>query len=138
MKHEDKEPIVFEQLALPRKEVPQFMGSHYRVYSDAENFIVIEAPNALEAMKISGMQKAFRIQRDIIMLHRIVDVSSMSNIMATHTDSQEEPIPAIQKPDLVELKPEVQDAAAVDMESMPLASSEVEQLLQSQETSAAS
>lgn len=72
----------FEELALPRKDLPNLVGTHYRVYSRDGQFVRVEAINALEAIKKSNMQDIKRIERDTIYLNRIVDMSKMVDSVA--------------------------------------------------------
>jgi len=122
MKHQ--EPPIFEELPLPRRELPKFMGTHYRVYSDDTNFVAVKASNALEALKASGLENACRIQRDTILLHRIVELDSMSIInegMVCTTEHSTES----RKPELPELgQPEE------PRKTEPLVTNDVEKLLQ--------
>src|SRR5690349_19824728 len=67
----------FEALSLPQKQLPQSIAGRYRVYSDAANFVTVEAANAHEALKASGMQKACRIERDTALLSGIVDLDKL-------------------------------------------------------------
>ena len=67
----------FEELDLPRKDLPNLVGTHYRVYSDDGKFVRVEAINALEAINKSGVNNIVRIVRDTIYLNRIVDMSKM-------------------------------------------------------------
>lgn len=62
----------FESLKLPHRDVPPSSQVKYRVYSDAKNFVTVEAENAKTALNKSGITEAFRIERDTIMLKTIL------------------------------------------------------------------
>ena len=53
----------FEQLRIPRKDL-QLTITRYRVYSDAREFVTVEARTALEAIEASGIKNAYKIMKD--------------------------------------------------------------------------
>lgn len=54
----------FETLPLPKRELPQWTASNYRVYKNVNEYVVIEASTALEAMQASGVTPVYKIERD--------------------------------------------------------------------------
>lgn len=108
----------FEELALPRKDLPNLVGTHYRVYSSDGQFVRVEAVNALEAIKKSNMQDIKRIERDTIYLNRIVDMSKM-------VDSVAKPVsPAPEKPAAQPVEAKAEDALSTqDVQSLAAADS---------------
>jgi len=71
----------FEELVIPRKELPQLSG-RYRVYKDASDYITVEAGSALEALKLCGLPKVHRIERDAIYLTNVLNLQALSNTPA--------------------------------------------------------
>jgi hypothetical protein len=83
-KHEE-----FESLALPRKEVPHLMGTHYRVYSDHENFKVVAATSAQEAMENSGIKNPLKVERETMLLYSLINLGGNPSVGAAS-----EPLPS--------------------------------------------
>ena len=83
--HDDNAPeeVHFEALPFIRKHVPQFSGTHYRVYTDEKSYQRVQADSALEAIKKSGIEKIFRIERDTIYINTIVEIPAMMDEQAT-------------------------------------------------------
>ena len=69
-----KEP--FEELAMPRKDVPHLQSSRYRVYKNPKEFVTVEAISALEALQASGVKNPTRIERDLFQLASILELNS--------------------------------------------------------------
>lgn len=59
-------PGNFEQLPLARAPMPPSLAGQYRIYTDYKNFTRIEAESAVHALEMSGLQKAFKIERESI------------------------------------------------------------------------
>lgn len=57
-------PGNFEQLPLAKAPMPAMLAGQYRVYTDYKNFTRIEAESAVHALEMSGLQKAFKIERE--------------------------------------------------------------------------
>lgn len=70
----------FEPIKLPRKN-PSAKES-YRVYSDAANFKLVEAANAAEALKASGLTEARRIERYTPKLQAVLESGIFSAVAA--------------------------------------------------------
>jgi hypothetical protein len=56
----------FSELVFPRKQLADGDNSRYRVYSTAKEFKVVHAKTAAEALKVSGVAKAWRIRREVL------------------------------------------------------------------------
>jgi hypothetical protein len=116
----------FESLALPRKDVPHLMGSHYRVYSDYANFKVVAAENAQEAMENSGIQNPVRVARDTILLYSLLNLGanvSAEEISATPPANDTAPIATA--PTVTEEAP-----ASTEAPAAALSNNDVDTLLQ--------
>ncbi|MDE3059743.1 MAG: hypothetical protein KGJ06_01880 [Pseudomonadota bacterium] len=77
---------IFEQLPIPRRELA-VSGNRYRVYKDAKDFMLVEALNALEAFKSSGLPQAYRIERDGIYLQNVLDLKTLAPLAAAPADA---------------------------------------------------
>lgn len=55
----------FEDLQIKRKSLPDVLVG-YRVYRDAKNFIIVQAPTAAAALTQSGIANAFKIERELV------------------------------------------------------------------------
>jgi hypothetical protein len=66
----------FTPLDLPKKGVSP-TESRYRVYKDAKEFSVVDAPSALQALQASGLKTAYRIERDSIFAGNLVDLKKL-------------------------------------------------------------
>jgi hypothetical protein len=53
----------FEELMIPRRDLPVSSAIIYRVYSDYKNFELVEASSALEAMENSKIKNVYKIKR---------------------------------------------------------------------------
>ena len=54
----------FEQLPLARADVRLSLVGQYRIYTDGKNFKLVEADSAVHALEQSGLDKAFKIERE--------------------------------------------------------------------------
>lgn len=66
--------VHFEELNLPRRQVPELMGGRYFVYSSPTEYQLVDAGSALEAIQKSGLKEVYRLQRDMIFLHSVIDL----------------------------------------------------------------
>ena len=112
---------------MPRKDLPNLVGTHYRVYSRDGQFVRVEAVNALEAINKSNVQDILRIERDTIYLNRIVDMSKMVDSVAKKVVmAPEEPAVKAAEPVAQAVEEKAVDAAeAVEA----LSNNEVEKLI---------
>lgn len=62
----------FQSLPLPRKDVPQTVCK-YRVYSNAQEFIVVDAATAIGALDASGYANAYKIVREDPMAYTLIE-----------------------------------------------------------------
>lgn len=85
MKSTATEP--FEALPMPRKDIPQPASGSYKVYKNAKEFVVVEAGSALEALQVSGVPLAYKIERESIDSIRVLGF----------TDWAQEPKPEVAK-----------------------------------------
>ncbi|NBX03559.1 MAG: hypothetical protein EBR02_05805 [Alphaproteobacteria bacterium] len=58
------QPKQFENLTIPRKSLPLAGGCRYRVYETAQNFKIVDAATAMEALSACGLTYAYKILRD--------------------------------------------------------------------------
>lgn len=107
----------FESLSLPRKDLPQQMVSRYRVYKDPENYDIIEAISALDALKASGKEEVYKVERDTLKLYNVLDRQTIINSM--------DPTPAGDAP-AVAAAPA---APVLPTNETPLSSDQVDKLL---------
>jgi hypothetical protein len=70
----------FETLPLPKKDSLSTAGS-YRVYKDATDFTMIAASTALEAMKTSGMEAIYKIERYDLSSNNVLDPKMSADIL---------------------------------------------------------
>ncbi len=54
----------FETLPIPQKGIPNNSVVRYRIYKDADNFVIVQAATALEAYESSGVKDAVKIERE--------------------------------------------------------------------------
>jgi hypothetical protein len=143
---EEMEELVFEPIDFPRMELPHLIASRYRIYSDANNYTLVEAESALQAMESSGVTNIFRIQRESILLRRIIDLKKEMGIETV--SAADVNVPDV-KSDIVVgeeeafLKPELQELAAEDepiaitapsttglaSQAVPLSSNDIDKLV---------
>jgi hypothetical protein len=68
----------FEQLPLARANMPVSLVGQYRIYTDHKNFTMVEAESAVGALEASGLQKAFKIEREA--LHKVSLIAPKFNV----------------------------------------------------------
>lgn len=128
----------FEELVIPRKELPK-LTSHYRVYSDATNFIVVEAENAIAAMKASAMQQVYRIVRDSIYLAPVLNLEKLANNPPPAAAAEQAP-PAAAATDAAAPPQEAAAApapASAPAAETPLSTADVDKLLKGENATSA-
>jgi len=143
----------FEELIIPRRDMFNIAETRYRVYFDAKNYKLIEAVSALDALRSSGISKAYKIERHNPMGDNIIQFSHQPIIApvilennATPNDvheyveiepekiekiSPEEHIFSAPEP-TPEAAPEPNETQATPAESSGLSNDEVEKLLNGQ------
>ena len=110
---------MFRPLVLPHRGVPKSALPKYRVYSDANNFVTLEAENAQVALAQSGIKDPLRIEQDNILLQNIIIFS----VAETPANTQELAAPPM---------PTVEEAPVEKTETAsPLSNDEVNELLKS-------
>ena len=72
MDEQNRKP--FEAIGLPRRDVAE-PGCRYRVYSNADEFVLVEAQTAMEALAMAGRATAYRIMRDEPLSRTLLDVT---------------------------------------------------------------
>ena len=107
----------FTPLDLPKKGVAPADG-RYRVYKDAKEFTVVEAPSALQALQASGLKTAFRIERDGALASNLIDLKKLPEAPAAKPAEAAKPA----APAAEEVKPGETDKA--------LSGEQVDKLLQ--------
>lgn len=80
----------FEALPIPRKDPSRTGNARYRVYKDADNFSLVVAETALEALKASGLEQAYRVERDSIDSVAVLDMKAWAAL----TEMADKPAPA--------------------------------------------
>ena len=126
-------PEAFETLPIPRKDLPQ-LGTRYRVYKDPENFILVEAASALEALKACGMEPVHRIERDTIHLNNVLNVQALAEAPAAAAPpTAETPAATATPPPTAETPAAAPPPAATPpADAAPLSPEDVNKLLQNQ------
>lgn len=112
---------------MPRKDIPQPASGSYRVYSNAKEFVVVNASSALEALQASGVQSAYKIERESIDYVHVLSPSAWSN-----SASAQVPVPnsvAAEAKETVFI-PEATAQVSKDAEA-PLSNDDVNKLLNS-------
>ena len=56
----------FEQLPLARTSIPAALIGLYRIYTDNKNFKLVQADSAVNALELSGLLQAFKIEREAL------------------------------------------------------------------------
>lgn len=129
----------FVEWEIPRREMPHLLAGHYRVYKDEKNYATVKAESALEALQITGMKQAYRIEREALYTNNVLSLSALQQsaeiaetiaaasaaalAAVTATDAATETTPAVAE---VVVPP-----AAVPPASGPLSSDQVDQLMKS-------
>lgn len=119
----------FEELPIPRKDVPHLQVCRYRVYTDKTNFVTVEAVSALEALRASGKKQAFRIERDMLQLTTILNIGSFDE--GVDANAQLAANPAVPAADGAAAEAAPADAAHNEQ---PLSSDDVDKLLDGSST----
>jgi len=123
-----KEP--FESLTLPHREVPQLTLSRYRVYKNAKDYVLVEAGNAMEALKTSGLAQATLIERDIFFSNNVLSVQTLEEKSPAASPPAAEPAAAaapVPEPKQADAAPAQTSPAVAET---PLSNDEVNKLLQ--------
>lgn len=116
----------FEALPMPRKDIPQPEAGSYRVYKNINDYIVVEAGSALEALQASGMDAVYKVQRESLDSVRVLSLSAWSAMAAKEAADQTTPAAqADQKTPVADKAPAQAHASA------ELSSDEVNKLLNS-------
>ncbi len=72
----------FETLPLPNKAAPLGMGEGtYKIYKTAEEMIFVKAKSALEAIKNSGVDNIYRVERDSLDKNYLLSLARGSEII---------------------------------------------------------
>ncbi len=119
----------FETLQFRRNPIIQDGQEGYRVYKDAKEFIRVDATNASDAFTKSGLQRAYRIERDVIRLTNVFHLSLLDGAKAAIAMKTEETA----APAAVETKQESTEppaAALPPATEQALSDDEVNRLLQ--------
>jgi hypothetical protein len=89
-------PDSFESLPIPRKALAQAtVAGSYRVYKDADNHIVVKAHSALEALSTSGIDIAYKIERDTVSRSGVLDPKAWTHTMPDATPAAGEEAAAV-------------------------------------------
>jgi hypothetical protein len=133
----------FEELLIPRKDLPVSSAIIYRVYSDHKNFELIEAASALDALAGSKIRNVYKVRRhdplgdNVIQLNRIIsDVSADSSSVKVEVSEvaaspQQEVIPSVEVAPLVveAVESVVETSTPVSTEPAALSNDEIDKLL---------
>ncbi len=108
----------FEPLEIPRKELALAGVSRYRVYRNPDSYTIVEAENALEALKASGMKEAYRIMRDALYFMNVVKTDIFATTPPADAQAtvatEEAPAPVVQEAAAAPEKPPVAEEALSD------------------------
>lgn len=115
----------FEPLPLPKREFGQSPKGRYRIYSDDANYKVVEATSALEALQLSGLQQAHRIQRDAVFLVNVLEAGTLVSAPENGDEAAAVPAAASVAPPAAAAAADVPPAAA----DAPLSDDQVNKLL---------
>lgn len=131
-----KKNETFATWDLPRRDTPQLLVSRYRVYSDARNYVMVEAENAMEALKLSGQKQAQRIERDILFFNNVLNPGTFDAEQVEEVPQAvvpqpviEEPVPLVTAASEPALLPVDEPLAPVVASDVPLSDEEVNKLL---------
>lgn len=69
----------FLPLSLPEKELPA-LEAYYRIYRDSEDYILVKAGSAAQALEISGIQSPRRIVRDALYRHNVINLEELNSL----------------------------------------------------------
>lgn len=131
MKKEHITPEMFQSLSLPHKDLPEAAGSRYRVYSDAKNFVVVEADNAQDALAASGLAKAHRILRESLFRDNVLTIALAAKAEAAPKEEHATEVPAESaKPEESAAPPAAAEPAAASEPEAPLSNEDVNKLLE--------
>lgn len=88
MRHE------FRPLELPEKPAPM-RGSGYRVYTSRDEFIVVSAVSAREAIEKSGVPRPYKVELAGVNFKHIIDLSDVEVVKSEETPvaSEAETVP---------------------------------------------
>jgi len=102
----------FEVMPMPRKDAPQLFGGSYRVYKSPRDYIVVSADSALSALQLSGLESAYKIERE-----------SMDNISVLSAASwggrESEPAQVVMEANAEMPKSEPADTVLLDVPEKP-------------------
>lgn len=110
----------FEVLPIPRKELSQSAIENYRVYKSANDYVVVPAQTALEALKASGLPVAYKIERDKIDLDKVLTPNAWATSAKIEEGSGPPPPAAT---------PEITATVSAPATDTPLSSDDVNKLL---------
>jgi len=71
----------FEALLIPRKELAGASICKYRVYRTAEDFLVVEAATARDALEVSGVKQAYKVMREDLRMQTVIQISAQSSVV---------------------------------------------------------
>lgn len=77
----------FEELIIPRKDLQDIAVSRYKVYKDVKDYILVEASSALDALKKSGINSVYKVQRYDPMDENVIHMSQVL-VYIDHSSSQ--------------------------------------------------
>ena len=89
MREETQAP--FEELVIQRREMLNMSDIRYRVYENAHSFKLIEGKSALEALRNSGIKKAYKIEKHNPLGESIIELSVIEAILGFDDKKNEAP-----------------------------------------------
>lgn len=109
----------FEHLPMARASVPDVLMGQYRVYSSRSDFSTVTADSALQALEMSGLGRAYKIERHSMLAANVIAPSFWSDEKPVLTSSAEAaPQPAIAPAETIEIAVEA-----------PLSNNDIDKLL---------
>jgi len=125
----------FESLPLPNKDLSGISRNRYRVYSSPGQYVMVEAPNAKLALEASKVEKPYRVERDVVNFHNLVQLDDLTKA-TTDMERMDKPAETphvaeyvtapVETPPEPELPAEVKPEAKEDA---PLSTEDVDKLL---------
>lgn len=74
----------FEELIIPRKELGESFSTHYRVYSSPRSYKIVSASSALEALTVSGVGRAYKIERHNPLGDNVIQIGQVAALFASN------------------------------------------------------
>jgi len=77
----------FTPMQLPRRDMPELEICHYRIYKSAKEYVIVEAASAVEAMRVAGIGRPYRVLREVA-LHKTLLASRWIGIQPAEDETR--------------------------------------------------